>query len=131
MALVEFALIMPLLFLLIAGTIDFGLMINRDTLVNNAAREGAREGTLNPNAAAIEAVVRSVLSDLNQAATTVTITCRKPDDTACTTFNADAKSGGVAIVRVEHVHTWLTFAPTAVGLGTTTTLTKTVEMRIE
>jgi Flp pilus assembly protein TadG len=130
-ALVEFALIMPLLFLLVAGTIDFGYMINRDTLINNAAREGAREGTVNPNATAIESVVRSALSDLDQTKLTVTVTCRKPDDSACTTFAADAKSGGVAIVRVQYVHTFFTFVPTAVGLGNTTTLTKTVEMRIE
>jgi Flp pilus assembly protein TadG len=129
--LVEFALITPLLFLLIAGAIDFGFMINRDTLINNATREGAREGTLNPDAADIEAVVRSDLSDLDQGALTVTVTCRKPDDTACANFNADAASGGVVIVRTQYAHGFFTFAPSTVGLGNSISLGKTVEMRIE
>jgi Flp pilus assembly protein TadG len=128
---VEFALIVPLLFLLVAGAIDFGFMINRDTLINNAAREGAREGTVNPDSTAIDGVVRSDLADLNQANLTVTVTCRKPDDTACANFSTDAKSGGVVIVRVDYVHGFFTFAPSAVGLGNSATLTKTVEMRIE
>jgi Flp pilus assembly protein TadG len=129
--LVEFALITPLLFILIAGAIDFGFMINRDTLINNATREGAREGTLNPNASAIEAVVRSDLSDLDQSALTVTVTCRKPDASACSNFNADAKSGGVVIVHTQYVHGFFTFTPSAVGMGNSITLSKTVEMRIE
>jgi Flp pilus assembly protein TadG len=130
-ALVEMALITPLLFLLIAGAIDFGFMINRDTLINNAAREGAREGTLNPSATDVEAVVRSDLADLNQAALTVTVTCRKADNTACATFDADAESGGVVIVNVQYTHGFFTFAPSAVGLGNSMTLGKSVEMRIE
>jgi Flp pilus assembly protein TadG len=130
-ALVEFALITPLLFLLVAGAIDFGFMINRDTLVNNATREGAREGTVNPNATAIESTVRTALADLDQTKLSVSVSCRKPDDTACTTFAADAKTGGVVIVKVDYLHGFFTFAPTAVGMSNDITLSKTVEMRIE
>lgn len=130
-ALVEFALIMPLLMILILGTMDFGFMINRDSLINSAAKEGAREGAVNPVAADMEAVVRSTLADLDQTALTVTISCRKPDATACATFAADAESGGVAIVKVDFDYKWLSFAPRAIGLGPTHTLSKTIEMRIE
>ncbi len=122
---------MPLLMLLIVGTLDFGYMINRDSLINSAAKEGAREGALNPDAAAIEAVVRSDLADLDQASLTVTTTCRKPDDTPCVTFSGDADSGGVVIVRVDFDYDWLSFVPPSIGLGPTKTLTKTIEMRIE
>lgn len=41
-ALVEFAIVAPMLFLLILGTIEAGRFIFHYELVNNAAREGAR-----------------------------------------------------------------------------------------
>jgi hypothetical protein len=44
-SLVEFALIAPLLFLLIFGMIEFGRVVATFNSVNTAAREGARYGT--------------------------------------------------------------------------------------
>lgn len=41
-AMVEFALVIPVLFLLVLGTIEAGRFIFHYELVNNAAREGAR-----------------------------------------------------------------------------------------
>ena len=46
--LVEFALVLPLLLLVFAGIIDFGLLMQRLEVVTNAAREGARIASL-PN----------------------------------------------------------------------------------
>jgi Flp pilus assembly protein TadG len=43
--LVEFALVMPLLLLLIFGTFEFGRLIATQVALNSAAREGARFGT--------------------------------------------------------------------------------------
>jgi Flp pilus assembly protein TadG len=40
--LVEFALILPLLLLVFGGIVDFGLLLQRQQVVTNAAREGAR-----------------------------------------------------------------------------------------
>ena len=42
----EFALVLPLLLTLVLGAIDFGWYFFIDQLVTNAAREGARAGTL-------------------------------------------------------------------------------------
>jgi Flp pilus assembly protein TadG len=130
-ALVEFALVFPLLALLIFGLIDFGYAINRDTMINNAARDGAREGSVNPNQTAIQSKVMSELSDLPASSVTVTVSCRKPDDTACSNFSTDAKPGGTVIVTVQYTHRWLTFVPGLVGQGSTISLRKTTEMRIE
>jgi Flp pilus assembly protein TadG len=41
-AAVEFALVMPLLLLLVFGIVEFGLIMNRQITVTHAAREGAR-----------------------------------------------------------------------------------------
>lgn len=43
-AAVEFALVLPLLLLILFGIIDFGLMLYDKAMITNAAREGARAG---------------------------------------------------------------------------------------
>jgi Flp pilus assembly protein TadG len=47
-AAVEFALVLPLLLTIVLGAIDWGWFFFIDQLVTNAAREGARAGTLLP-----------------------------------------------------------------------------------
>lgn len=44
--LIEFALVVPLLLLIVAGIVDFGFMFQRYEVVTNAAREGARIASL-------------------------------------------------------------------------------------
>jgi Flp pilus assembly protein TadG len=44
--LIEMALVLPILLMIFAGIIDFGFMFQRYEVVTNAAREGARMGTL-------------------------------------------------------------------------------------
>ena len=44
--LVEFALVVPILLVIFAGIVDFGLMMQRREVVTNAAREGARIAVL-------------------------------------------------------------------------------------
>ena len=48
--LIEFGLTLPLLLLLVLGIIEFGFMFQEYEVVTNAAREGARLGTLIPSA---------------------------------------------------------------------------------
>ena len=45
-ALIEFAIVLPLMLLVLFGTIDFGLLFQRYQVVTNAAREGARMAVL-------------------------------------------------------------------------------------
>jgi len=44
--LIEMAIVLPILLMIFAGIIDFGFMFQRYEVVTNAAREGARMGTL-------------------------------------------------------------------------------------
>ncbi len=132
-AAVEFALVAGLLITLLFGIIDFGWMVNRDTMVNNAAREGAREASLNPNDADVKQVARSSLSSLPPAEVDVEFSCKKPDSSACNVTASDASapaSGDVAIVTVSYDHDWLT--PVIAGIfGSKITLAKSTQMRIE
>jgi hypothetical protein len=48
-SLVEFALVLPLFVLLIAGIFDIGRAFYSSITITNATREGARYGTLNPD----------------------------------------------------------------------------------
>ena len=133
---VEFALVVPVLLLVLFGIVDFGLMINRDSLVNNSAREAARRGTLVPEHGAIEEVAESVLESL-PGDVAVIVTCEKPDGTGCTVPDTDAgvagniATGDAIIVEVEYEHDWITFLPTTIGQGDATTLSKTIRMRVE
>jgi Flp pilus assembly protein TadG len=63
---VEFAIILPLLALMLIGIIEGGLMARDHQILQNAAREGARFSSLGPNrmkdvpnAASIEAVIKN------------------------------------------------------------------------
>lgn len=46
-AMVEFALILPLLILLLCGIIDFGWIFGNQLILNNAVREAARNSAIN------------------------------------------------------------------------------------
>jgi Flp pilus assembly protein TadG len=75
--LVEFALVLPILLLVFGGIVDFGLLLQRQQVVTNAAREGARLAAVNyPDGDVRERVRRFVQVGLNsptlEPATTVT-----------------------------------------------------------
>ena len=65
-AAVEFALVLPVLLLILFGIIEFGLVLYNKALVTNASREGARAGIVQasprPNASQIQAVVTNYLA---------------------------------------------------------------------
>jgi len=58
-ALLEFALIAPVLFLLFAGIVQFGFIINAKVVVNSASYEGAKAATMSedPVSGASQAVL--------------------------------------------------------------------------
>ena len=80
-ALAEFALVMPLLFLLIAGILGFGRAWNIQQVVTDASREGARIAVVDELAtsdsatgvAAVRARINQRLADIAVDTTTVDI----------------------------------------------------------
>jgi Flp pilus assembly protein TadG len=73
--LVEYALVFPMLMLLVLGIIEFGIIIFSYNTIANAAREGARYGILHEtDLAGIETVARDRALGLDQTALQVTPT---------------------------------------------------------
>lgn len=84
-ALVEFAIVLPILLLLVMGILQFGMMLNSYLTIENAAREGARTGIIGSSDSEIQNLIISTSPNLDPAKLKVTITpsgaVRKPGDT--------------------------------------------------
>ncbi len=52
-ALVEFAIIMPLLFTLVLGIVEFGWLLSNDLDIRHGAREAARQAAVNAGSVAV------------------------------------------------------------------------------
>jgi Flp pilus assembly protein TadG len=136
---VEFALVMPLLLILVFGIVEFGVMLNRDMIIGNASRDAARAASLN---ASYDEVRTSVTSELAQsgipttAATTTIDICVLPTAaTTCTNmtaaaYAAAATSGRTAVVKVTYEHSFLTPIISSF-LGDSVSLQQLTQMRVE
>lgn len=68
-AAVEFALVVPVLLLLLVGIVEFGRLYNTQIELSGAAREGARVMAIGNNPVAARAAVRQGAPSLNPALT--------------------------------------------------------------
>jgi Flp pilus assembly protein TadG len=107
-ALVEFALVFPLFVLLLFGLVDLGRLAYINNAIAEAAREGARWGTVQGRS--ISAAGRTTIEEQTKALMaavpnpTVTVTCedvRGVTKATCTT-------GDVLVVHVEATVAFLT-----------------------
>ena len=142
-ALVELALVLPLLLVVIAGIVDFGLAFQRFEVVANAAREGARLGTKsNYGTAAVKQRVRdyikqglgiSTTSALDAVVPAGSITVTQPS----VTVNLSSGTLSVPVSRVDvfYHHQFMLMQP-LMGLigaswGSSITLKATSVMSVE
>ncbi len=72
-AIVETALILPIILLILMGIIDFGLMFNNYLVISNAAREGARNAAVGSSDTNIRSMILNITTTLDQAQLTTTI----------------------------------------------------------
>ena len=73
-AVVEFAIVAPLFFLLVLGIIEFGRMVMVQQILTNASREGARRAVLeSATAPEVETVVADYLTNTSVSGATVTV----------------------------------------------------------
>ncbi len=102
-SLVEFALVLPILLLIVVGILEFGLAFRTFQVVTNAAREGARTAVLRTTDAEVQAVVNRYLESGGLSAAVVDFDCQPQTGSApnpdggppCTT-------GEIARVQVAH-----------------------------
>jgi hypothetical protein len=112
--LVEFAIILPVLVLILLGTIDFGRVLFSWIQVMNAAREGAAYAAFNPNdSGGIQLHVdqeANVQQQGGEGSLNVTVTCHRADDGTVVPCDAAFVSGlgSTVTVRVEEGFTFLT-----------------------
>jgi Flp pilus assembly protein TadG len=135
-AALEFALVAPVILLLMLGMIDFGLRLNAEAVVANAARDGARVASLDGNTAQ----ATSAAQKSSYATATIKVDCLLSTDlvTPCdngATYDvarADKKTtSNVARVTVTYNYNYITPLPGWVGFGSTAKIEKVSYMRIE
>lgn len=145
-ALVEFALVLPLLLVVIAGIVDFGFLFQRYEVVTNAAREGARLASLpayNGQTDLIRAHVRNYVQQGlaldNAAMTGVLPNTAAAVNIANTTLSYTVGGGTYQIpavsVTVTYNHSFLMLGP-VLGLiggswGNTMNIVGFSQMRLE
>lgn len=73
-AVVEFAVVAPLLLLLVLGTIEYGRFVMVQQVLTNAAREGARQAVIDgSSSSSVVQVVSDYCTDAQVAGVTVTV----------------------------------------------------------
>jgi Flp pilus assembly protein TadG len=121
-AAVEFAVVSPVLFLLIFGMIEYGRMVMVQQVITNAAREGARKGVLDGSTNSdVTTVVGNYLTSANISGATTTVTPTNP---------SNATYGGTVTVSVSVPYSKVSWLPHSFWLGSKT-LTATSVMRRE
>lgn len=119
-SLVEFAIVMPLLFILLFGIIDFGILLYNQAVITNASREGARYGIVSRSPRRtdeeISTFVRS-FCDSNLLKTFGTWT-----DPAVTPNYAGQDFGDPLSVQVQWQHRFLAL-PNLPGVGLSNPMT--------
>jgi len=91
-ALVEFAIILPILLILVMGIFQFGMMLNTYLTIENASREGARAAIVGSSNAEIQNLIIAISPVLDPLRLTVDIT---PNE-------ANRESGGTLTVKVTY-----------------------------
>ena len=147
-AAVEFALIVPILLILVFGIIDFGLAMYSQTMVGNAAREGVRtaslEGTqLNAEFAVSQALTGIigtkplVVTDPSAVAYGFQVKCTIANGTWCTGWSANgggttpAPQGATVSVTITYSYKWLTPIQIVKGIPSSLKITRTSTMVVE
>jgi Flp pilus assembly protein TadG len=103
-AMTEFALVMPLLLLLLLSIIQFGIVFNQYITLTDAVRAGARKGTvarrLKSPETAVDTQVRNAATDLKSSDLQVTVTsswAQGSDVTVTATYPYDIKLLGLVV----------------------------------
>lgn len=132
--LVEFALVLPLLLLLLLGTVEFGRVMNywidESHLANVAARWAAVDKNPGPGASLQQSILEQ--ADTTELREGGTDSVPNPAQ-VCISFpdGGEPEVGDPVEARVSTDFNWMPFVSEALGGITTTELTGSATMRIE
>lgn len=110
-SLVEFALILPLLCLLLFGIIQFGIAYDKKQSINSAAREGARTAAIPTNTVDdIETSVENSYEAITSGTVTTTITLASAPNSPIVSpvampCNGNAGDTVIVVATVQHTLT--------------------------
>ncbi|MGE0598646.1 MAG: TadE/TadG family type IV pilus assembly protein [Dehalococcoidia bacterium] len=121
-AILEFALAMPFLLMFIFFIVDCGLFAFSYVSATNAVREGARCAAVGGTNSAVATRVANTSGGLN-ATTEVTPNAYSP--------GATPSVGGNVTVAASYTYNWITPIDLVPGISSTSTFTKSVQMRME
>ena len=119
-ALVEFAIILPILLLFVMGIAQFGMMLNAYLTIQNSAREGARLGIVGGSNVEISNLIISISPSLTPENLTVNVT---PDEVN--------RSSGETLTLTVIYNYHLTVPIISTMLGNVVELKAQTTMRIE
>jgi len=130
---VEFALIAPILILLVLGILEFGFGYHAWDVTQNSAREGARAGAVTSNVSEIVARVRGTSQVLDQDQLQVTVQCAGAGGGVFGMCGPPDSwlEGDVVRVTVVYTYDYMTPLPGWVALGDQMVLRSTSEARFE
>lgn len=125
--LVEFALILPIFIVVLAGLFDLGRAVFAYNTISNASRESVRVAIVNQTQADVEAEAMKQAVSLGLSASDVTITYGDPSGVG--TCSSPYGLGCRATVTVQYVYNAAT--PVIGQIIGPFTMTATTEMRVE
>ncbi len=122
----EFALVLPVLLLILFGTIEFGMIMYGREIVTNAAREGARAGI-------VQGPPKRTSSDITTIANNyLTGTGIKQADVTFTPAGVGLSNPNTLTVTAQYRYNFLIpYIPTVVGIPSPLIITTQVVMRHE
>jgi Flp pilus assembly protein TadG len=132
-SMVEFALVLPLLMILLLGIMEFGLVLYDKAIITNASREGARAGILAVDSrteAKVKAAANKAASDylLNNL---VTFHAGDLQIEPVLSGSAPYKNSDTLTVKVKYKYGWLALPGFLLGLPSPLELSATSQMRFE
>ena len=129
-AIVEFAVLLPLLILFVFGIIEFGTLLYDQQILTNASREGARAGIVQQNPrvdpASIDNVVQTYCSNY-----LITFGNTNSPITTLTGYNSNAVFGQDLKVTVTYNYQFLVIPNFVPGLNSLRTMMAETLMRYE
>ena len=127
-AAIEFALILPVLVLLLLGIIEFSLALYDKAVITNASREGARAGIVFSDPPMTDGEISSVVTSYCQNRM---ITFGSATQVTTTVLREGTSSGDDLTVRVQYQYQFLAVPKFVTGLAGGVQLAAQTVMRME